>query len=315
MEILYLVLYNISFALIGYIIGSVSFAILLVKILKLQDIRKTGSGNAGATNMTRTHGKKFGAFVFLGDFLKLPLAITISWLLMKFVPEFKSEYIYIQFTGLFVIIGHIFPIFHKFKGGKGASSYAGYVSTFMWPLFPLGIVAWFSTFKKTKMVSVATIIGSFIITVIYGVVLFLIQHFRIENYTNWLFIFQTNYKWWISTIFIFVAWVILVIKHKSNIKRILNGTESKFINKKKMEEKTAIINLQTKEISYLDPTTEFNPKTTTIEITEVEVPSTNTINVIKKESEVAEKMEELKKLVDDKERMQQLKDENKNSNE
>lgn len=314
MEILFIILYNLALSFIGYIFGSISFSIVMVKLLKLQDIRKIGSGNAGATNMTRTHGKKFGVLVFLGDFSKLIAAVAVAWILTKYVNEFKGEYIFIQLTGIFVIIGHIFPIFHKFKGGKGASSFAGYLTAFMWPSFLIGVVSWLIIFKKSRMVSLATLLGSLIVVLSFGTILFLIDFFDLEKYTNWMFMFNTNYAWWINIVFVSTAFIILTLKHKANIVRIIKGTENKFINKRKQEEKTALINLQTKEINYLDPTVEFTPKTTTIEITEVEMPSTDTINVSKKEQEAEERLKELKKLVDDKRRLEEIKEENKENN-
>lgn len=90
-----------------------------------EDIRTKGSGNAGATNITRNYGKKVGLIVFVLDILKPVISVFIPWVIMENVALFAK--MSLQFIGLFALIGHIYPIFFKFKGGKGAATFVGYI--------------------------------------------------------------------------------------------------------------------------------------------------------------------------------------------
>lgn len=92
-----------------------------------EDIRTKGSGNAGATNITRNYGKKVGLIVFVLDILKPVVSVFIPWVIMKNTNAALFADMSLQFIGLFALIGHIYPIFFKFKGGKGAATFVGYI--------------------------------------------------------------------------------------------------------------------------------------------------------------------------------------------
>ena len=183
-------------AVAGYLLGSINFGVLISRAYG-KDVRDVGSGNAGATNMTRTFGKKAGVLTFVGDFLKAVLAIAICRFL------FGSEGACI--CGLFCIVGHAYPLYFKFRGGKGVVCIAamGLMTT---PLVLLIMLAIFVIILfGFKMVSFASIMTM----IIYPYVLF-----QFEGYGPWI-------------IYASVAALFVVFLHRKNIVRIFNHTESK----------------------------------------------------------------------------------------
>ena len=141
-------LYMMLFA--SYLIGSLSFAIIIAKIMRMDDPRSYGSGNAGATNVMRSGNKKAAALTLLGDLLKGLLVIIIARLMTQ--SQQYSDSI-IGLCGVFVIIGHILPIFFKFKGGKGVATAIGVMLGFNFWLFIGLALSWFLVFKLTKISS------------------------------------------------------------------------------------------------------------------------------------------------------------------
>lgn len=184
----------------GYLIGSVNSA-LVIGGLKGIDIRTQGSGNAGATNAVRVLGKKTGILVFFGDFLKGVLACFIGYLLHK-------NQIY---AGVFAVIGHVFPLYYGFKGGKGISTILGTLLFLDWRIFLISGAWMLIMIGITKIVSVSTLSG-----LLLALVLFAVMH-----YGNFVFIGG-----------VLVLVVLSFIKHRTNIVRLLNGTENKFGKKK-----------------------------------------------------------------------------------
>lgn len=196
MEFLFIILSVI----LGYLIGSINSA-LLIGGIKGIDIRTKGSGNAGATNAVRVLGKKTGILVFFGDFIKGIIACFIGWLLHK-------NQIY---AGVFAVIGHVFPLYYGFKGGKGVSTILGTLLFLDWRIFLIA-GAWMLLFIGiTKIVSVSTLSGLVLATVLFGV------------------FHKTEYELIIGVL---VLTVLSFVKHRENIKRLLNGTENKFGKKK-----------------------------------------------------------------------------------
>ncbi len=199
----------ISIALLGYFLGSMNFAVIISRIKFHEDIRTKGSGNAGATNMSRTYGKAAGVATLVGDILKTVLPV----LLARFLVGDMFGYL----TGLMCALGHAFPCYYKFKGGKCVAVTAA-VLLVMEPLaFLLLLVIFAAIVLSTKYVSLASIFTALISPVI------------VHNFVS-----GRNYgKSHLGLVFLIVQCLLVVILHKENIKRLLNGKENKFTFKKK----------------------------------------------------------------------------------
>ncbi|MBI21772.1 MAG: acyl-phosphate glycerol 3-phosphate acyltransferase [Chloroflexi bacterium] len=194
--------------LIAYLIGSIPTGIILGKIWKKKDIRMHGSGSIGATNITRTLGIKAGIIVLIIDILKGAIGVGISIVISD------NEWIS-TISGLFVITGHIIPIFAKFRGGKGVATAIG-VITIIYPLGLIGVLIGIITILFTRIVSLGSIVGS-----ISCVVIMLISFIFIKNGSSiWDFIF------------FIIAGIIILISHHENILRLINGKENKILIKK-----------------------------------------------------------------------------------
>ncbi len=200
--------------ILSYFIGSIPFGLLLTKISGFGDIRKIGSGNIGATNVLRTGNKKLAALTLLLDAGKGAILIIILNYFFPYNPNFSSASkslftaIYLL-VGLFIIIGHCFPIWLKFKGGKGvatsigvllaATPYAGIIACITWILLA-------AIFKISSLAAlIAALVAPLATFFLYG------QEPAI-----------------IATLITLLIW----LRHKDNIKRILNGTEPKIGGKK-----------------------------------------------------------------------------------
>lgn len=205
-------IYLITSAAISYIIGSINSSVIISKSFYGTDIRKTGSGNAGATNALRTFGKKAGAAVFIFDFLKGLICASAAKCLVYFL---NAPYECILIAGFFVQIGHIFPVFFKFKGGKGVATAAGAALAIM-PMVAVSLLVLFAVIVAiTKTVSLA----SGICAAVYPLLALL-----------WS---STN----ASANFIFAAScaVMITVKHTPNFVRLLDGEEKKISFKRKNE--------------------------------------------------------------------------------
>lgn len=192
---------------VPYLLGSINTSIILSKALYHDDIRNHGSGNAGATNALRTYGKKFGALTFLGDFFKAVIATLFGSLLL-------SGTLGGAIAGLFVMIGHMFPIFYNFKGGKGVACAAAVV-LFLEPISFLILFVFFMIIVLgTKYVS----LGSCMSIALFPVIASMIQNLYVAFFSQTLGA--------IPVVGVLMA-VLVIYMHRANIKRLLNGTESK----------------------------------------------------------------------------------------
>ena len=187
---------NIYLLIVGsYLIGSVPFGYILTKFFLNKDIRKIGSGNIGATNVLRTGNKIIGYATLLLDVLKAVFPII-------FIKINYPEYVFI--SALSVFIGHVFPVWLKFRGGKGVATYVGILCCINIYLgISFGLV-WLITFLIFKYSSLSSLIGSFSIPII--------------NF----FIFNDE-----IVFFFIIMFVLIFYTHRENIKRLLNRTESK----------------------------------------------------------------------------------------
>jgi glycerol-3-phosphate acyltransferase PlsY len=186
----------ILLALTAYIIGSIPFALLIGKIFYKTDIRTLGSGNLGGTNTFRVLGKKAGFSVTIGDILKGTLAASL--------PFIFNVDVHVLIIGCFAVVGHVYPIFAKFKGGKAVATSAGVLLFYNYILLITLAALFFALLKLTKYVSLASIVAAIVAV---------ITSFLMNDI--------------VFTIIISILASLLIFKHRQNIKRILDKTEPK----------------------------------------------------------------------------------------
>ena len=212
-----IVFYSVIF-ISSYLFGAIPWAFIIGKLNGI-DIRKCGSGNVGATNVTRTVGKYWGKLCFFCDLLKGVIPVIIVAKLAKIIyPNIIEAHINYgcMLAGFSAISGHVWTIFLKFKGGKGVSTSAGVLLALAPAPVLAGLICWIIIFKLSKMVSLASIIAAAFLPIIA-----ITFNFTLKSHK--FFLTSTP----ILTFLIIIA-MIAIAKHHSNIKRILNGTESKF---------------------------------------------------------------------------------------
>jgi len=200
-----------AIAIVSYLLGSIPAGYLVGRMAGI-DIRKVGSGNIGATNVTRVLGKRYGYPVFAVDFLKGLAAVILSILIAKHTqPGWFSPDLFGITAAVSSVIGHSFPVWLRFKGGKGVATSAGALFGLM-PLAALvGALIWFVTFKLTRYVSVASITAAVALPIIIFVMTSL-------NQTHRKGLFYSS---------ICLA-AVVVLRHRSNLSRLAHGTEPRF---------------------------------------------------------------------------------------
>ena len=219
-----LILKCVLIGVISYLLGSLNFSIILSEVVKKKDIRKSGSGNAGATNMMRTYGIKAAVGTMLGDIFKVAIGILVAFAIlgvpMKYIftnpadaAEIQRVMLYKEFAGLFCVLGHIFPLYFKFKGGKGVAACTGMAIIVDWRIALILFVIFVSVILISKWIS----LGSIVIAILYPVLIFVF------------------YKNWILSLVALLFTAIVIIAHRENIKRLIKGEENKISlkNKKK----------------------------------------------------------------------------------
>ncbi len=197
-------------SIIAYFIGSISFSVIFSKKFAGFDVREKGSGNAGATNVLRTVGKNVALLTLLCDILKGVIAVLIAIIAGEIWMDVDVELLK-YLAGFFAILGHTFPIFFEFRGGKGVATSLGILITLNWKIGLICLIFAIILIAATKMVSV----GSILSAILYPI----------------LTIFMAEVD--IKAIIISILIALLVIfNHRENIKRIKNGTENKLSFKK-----------------------------------------------------------------------------------
>lgn len=206
-------------AIIAYCIGSVNFSVIFSKKMAGFDVREKGSGNAGTTNVLRSVGKKAAALTLVCDILKGVVAIVISMIMGNMIKGTNQELL-LQIAGIAVVIGHTFPIFFQFKGGKGVATSLGILLISNWKIGLICLVFALVLILLTRMVS----LGSCGAAILFPVLTLFIN----DSYT----VLTSDKKG--STYFIYsvILAVIILYNHRSNIQRLLNGTENKISFKK-----------------------------------------------------------------------------------
>lgn len=195
-------------AVVSYLIGSVNFSILISKAISGKDIRESGSGNAGATNMLRTHGKKMGVLTLLLDVLKGIIAIIIAMIVDKNIGANTGILSYI--AGVCVILGHNFPLYFGFKGGKGVATSLGVVLMLDWKVGLIVAVCAIAIMAVTRYVSLGSILGGAAYIVVE-----IVKAIVTKNYNV------------IQLVCVVIIGGLIIARHHANIKRLLSGTENK----------------------------------------------------------------------------------------
>lgn len=218
-QTVYSIGFYILIAVISYLLGSLNFGVILSKCFQKDDVRTHGSGNAGTTNMLRNYGKVWGVLTIIGDMAKVAVAILIAFGILKathlydLLCEFggNTDILIKSFAGLFCVLGHIFPCFFSFKGGKGVATSGGMVFMIDWRIALILLAVFIIVVAVSKYVS----LGSISMAFLYPVMIALF------------------YKSIVITIVAALFAVIVITAHRSNIKKLITHTENKITDKKK----------------------------------------------------------------------------------
>ncbi|WP_426461276.1 glycerol-3-phosphate 1-O-acyltransferase PlsY [Mycoplasma hafezii] len=212
-------LINISIFVLGYLFGSLNTSIILSKVWKKQDVREFNSNNAGATNSSRTFGKKFGLIVLIIDVLKGYLSVLLIGYL-PFLSIANEYYIFPLLAGLGCVVGHIFPCFFKFKGGKGVGCNIGILIAINPVLLPIAAVIFFSIAFAFRYVSLASMLTAFLMIGFVAIPWISVGPLAYTKFAN---------APYYANLIIFTCCIALLIgAHYSNIQRLIKGTERKF---------------------------------------------------------------------------------------
>lgn len=180
----------------GYLLGSIPFGVLSTRLAGLGDIRATGSGNIGATNVLRAGGKLLAAFTLAGDVLKGVAAVMLS-------DIFANRYAAI-FAGLGALLGHVFPVWLKFRGGKGVATYIGVLLGLHWPAAGAFGIVWLLVAGLTRYSSLAGLLSTLATPAV-------------------LYVFGRRHE---AALFVLLT-IVLWIRHRTNIRRLFDRTEPK----------------------------------------------------------------------------------------
>lgn len=178
----------------SYILGSIPFGLILAKVITGKDVRKVGSGNIGATNALRTAGKAVGALTLLLDITKGYFAVWVG---------IQANLAGLAF--LAVMCGHLFPVWLKFRGGKGVATFFGSLLACSTPVGIIGIIAWIGFFLLTRIASLSSLLS---VATTHAMI--------------WLWRLTLPTDLWV----IFIGVLLIIVKHASNIKRLLRGEET-----------------------------------------------------------------------------------------
>lgn len=209
----------ILIAIIAYLIGSINFSVILSKKMAGFDVRQKGSGNAGTTNMLRSVGKKAAAITLICDILKGVVSIGIA-ILVGYLFNAQNKSILVQIAAIAVVIGHTFPIFFDFKGGKGVATSLGVLIMTNWQIGLICLAIAIIIMAITKMVS----LGSCMAAIAFP----LLTYFAANIFEN-AYIVKEGSSYFVYSI---ILAVIVLFNHRSNIKRIITGKENKLSFKK-----------------------------------------------------------------------------------
>lgn len=195
-------------SVIAYLLGSISFSIIISKKMAGFDVRDKGSKNAGSTNVLRTVGKKAAIITLICDCLKGVIAILIAFISGKIWTNLDSALL-VQLAGIFVVLGHTFPIFFKFKGGKGVATSLGVLLLTNWQIGLICLVFALVLMALTRFVSLGSVAAAILFPVL---TVFITNNYLVHG----------NY-----IIFGIILAILVIFNHRENVKRLLTGTENK----------------------------------------------------------------------------------------
>lgn len=201
----------IIIAILAYAIGSINFSVIISRKVAGFDVREKGSGNAGSTNVLRSVGVKAAVITLICDILKGVISVVIAVILGNIVKNIDKALL-VQIAGIFVILGHTFPIFFEFKGGKGVATSLGVLLITNWKIGLICLVFALVIIIATRMVSVGSIGAAVLFPIL---TLFIRENFIVE---------AVGLKYLLFSIIIAI---LVIFNHRENIKRIMNGTENK----------------------------------------------------------------------------------------
>lgn len=196
-------------AIIAYLIGSISFSVIFGKKIAGIDVREKGSKNAGATNVLRTAGKKAAILTLICDVLKGIFAVLVAYFATK-IFSIESGDVLVQIAAVAVVIGHMFPIFFQFKGGKGIATSLGILLIVNWQIGLICLVFALVLIALTKMVSVGSLGAGILFPVL---TIFVKEHYLVPG---------DSYL-----ILGIILAALVIYNHRTNIQRLMNGTENK----------------------------------------------------------------------------------------
>lgn len=198
----------------GYLLGSFPAGYFAGRLAGV-DVRTVGSGNIGATNVLRVLGKKWGLPVFAIDAFKGFAAVRLAFLFVRYWPEAKPYAEYFGILGAIMsVVGHSFPVWLRFKGGKGVATSAGAMIGLVPLAVPLVFLVWLIVFQTTRYVSLASIVAAVFLPIIVGL------------FARWKLV-DTR-----ALIYVSILMMLLVVwRHRSNFSRLLKGTEQRFTRK------------------------------------------------------------------------------------
>ena len=207
-----LIIMIIAIGIGSYLIGSINCSILISRIRMKGDVRESGSGNAGATNMLRTYGPTAGVVTMLGDFLKTLIPLIITKILFADQEYWQAM---VAYSGFCCSMGHAYPIYFGFRGGKAVTVVAMVLFVVDWRCFAVGISLFIITVALTRFVSLGSILGA-----LSGpVTMYFISSDHMANR-------------WVVVGCLFALAIMIMILHRENIKRLLKGKEHRFSFKK-----------------------------------------------------------------------------------
>ena len=207
----------IIIGIIAYVIGSINFSILISKKMAGFDVREKGSGNAGSTNVLRAVGARAALITLICDIFKGIVAILIAVLIGNIVGN-TDKSLLVQIAGILVIVGHTFPVFFEFKGGKGVATALGVLLITNWKIGLICLIFALILIAITRMVSVGSMAAAILFPVL---TIFVSENFIVP---------ATGFKYLVYSLIIAA---IVIFNHRENVQRILNGTENKISFSKK----------------------------------------------------------------------------------
>lgn len=201
-------------AVFAYLVGSINFAVIFTKLFIKQDVRDMGSGNAGTTNVLRVGGFLPGALTFLFDALKGFVAagageVVFGYIASNLNADWANAVYGAFLCGFLCMLGHVFPIFFQFKGGKGVATSVGIFAVCCPIAIILGLVAFALSTLLSKIVSLSSLIATIVVV------------------TLTMILYDTTALFWPQALFTCLMGAVVILKHTANIKRLLNGSENK----------------------------------------------------------------------------------------